>query len=261
MAKRWPPMVGIVGFDGGYKPAVALALPPGEEEPTAEEFTGEEPPPGDTGACCIDDSCSVLTQAECMAANGAFLGVGTPCTPNPCPICDCHLNVTLQTDCVQWNEPDVQPPWPGTWDCVGGFSLDNHLLVDDECVLFGHSRVRYRFQIVDAPEGCTLRWAVFTEFKQNSGDDSVITDVIMTAPITAGSSVIGPFEVDPPGDQGSCGGFPNTWRSAPDPVVPFIPFDELGGCLIGDSCFNLSRCQCEEIFFGIFLGEGNLCPP
>jgi len=39
-----------------------------------------------TGACCFaDGSCSVLTEADCNSAGGAWEGAQTDCSPNPCP--------------------------------------------------------------------------------------------------------------------------------------------------------------------------------
>lgn len=38
-----------------------------------------------TGACCRPGAvCSDLTAAQCAAAGGAFIGVGSSCSPNPC---------------------------------------------------------------------------------------------------------------------------------------------------------------------------------
>jgi hypothetical protein len=39
------------------------------------------------GACCLEDgSCRVRTSTVCEQAGGWFLGAGTSCTPNPCPL-------------------------------------------------------------------------------------------------------------------------------------------------------------------------------
>jgi hypothetical protein len=40
------------------------------------------------GACCfpLGDSCEVLTQADCLSSGGTYLGDGTSCTPNDCPV-------------------------------------------------------------------------------------------------------------------------------------------------------------------------------
>src|SRR5581483_10137668 len=38
----------------------------------------------ETGACCVGEDCSILSEADCIAAGGTFQGVGTSCDPNPC---------------------------------------------------------------------------------------------------------------------------------------------------------------------------------
>ncbi len=43
-------------------------------------------PPAQVGACCLPSgNCSITTAAECATLGGTFQGVGTSCTPNPCP--------------------------------------------------------------------------------------------------------------------------------------------------------------------------------
>ncbi len=37
-----------------------------------------------SGACCVDDVCSMSTAADCAAAGGTYQGDGTVCDPNPC---------------------------------------------------------------------------------------------------------------------------------------------------------------------------------
>lgn len=46
-------------------------------------------PQGDPlGACCKPNAtCVQLTEADCIAANGFWLGDGFPCTPFPCSVC------------------------------------------------------------------------------------------------------------------------------------------------------------------------------
>jgi hypothetical protein len=36
------------------------------------------------GACCIGEDCSILSEADCIAAGGTYQGDGTDCDPNPC---------------------------------------------------------------------------------------------------------------------------------------------------------------------------------
>ncbi len=80
-AERWPPMLGVVGFDGGYKSSVALAIPP--EGLVAGE--GEFRPAG-AGACCnADNSCTDgLTQFDCTSSGGTYQGDGTDCASVDC---------------------------------------------------------------------------------------------------------------------------------------------------------------------------------
>ena len=45
-----------------------------------------------TGACCEGGSCSITTEAACLAAGGVYQGDDTVCDPNPCPV--------LEPDCL-----------------------------------------------------------------------------------------------------------------------------------------------------------------
>lgn len=45
------------------------------------DFIGDGPP---TGACCVESSCSIETEADCSALGGSWLGAGTECASNPC---------------------------------------------------------------------------------------------------------------------------------------------------------------------------------
>jgi spore coat protein A len=47
------------------------------------EFT---PPPGAGSCCFVDGSCIITTEGSCTGAGGTFNGVGTSCSPNPCPV-------------------------------------------------------------------------------------------------------------------------------------------------------------------------------
>ncbi len=78
-AERWPPMLGVVGFDGGYRSAVALTLPP-------EGLVDGEGGLLGTGACCYNDgSCDDnLTNSDCTSAGGTYQGDGTDCGSSDC---------------------------------------------------------------------------------------------------------------------------------------------------------------------------------
>src|SRR6266446_9171633 len=63
--------------------------PPATDDSGAGIGTSPPPPPPATGACCIGTDCSILTEADCIAAGGIFQGIGVPCDPNPCmPPCN-----------------------------------------------------------------------------------------------------------------------------------------------------------------------------
>jgi len=66
------------------------------------------PTPTPTGACCAaDDTCSIMTQTDCVSAGGTYQGDDTTCTPNPCAAAvtgaccaaDGSCSVTTQTNC------------------------------------------------------------------------------------------------------------------------------------------------------------------
>lgn len=62
-----------------------------------------------TGACCLGETCDMLTEGQCQTQGGDFRGEGTPCTPNPC--------ATYQPQCViisevvNGNESGGCPRW------------------------------------------------------------------------------------------------------------------------------------------------------
>jgi len=81
MAKRWSPILGVTGFDGGSKPAISLATRTGRLI-GGEEVQIDRGP----GACCYDDgTCDDLFEFDCISSGGTWQGPGTDCDPNPCP--------------------------------------------------------------------------------------------------------------------------------------------------------------------------------
>src|SRR5213075_2316642 len=68
-------------------------------------FGSEGPPTEFTGACCIGESCSILSAADCADAGGEYQGDFTVCFPNPClntgACCvDEDCSVQTESDCV-----------------------------------------------------------------------------------------------------------------------------------------------------------------
>jgi hypothetical protein len=82
--------------------------------PVADTGTGQVPPSGGgppTGACCIGESCSITTEADCSSGGGTYQGNGTACDPNPC-LTDgacCHPDGS----CFQSNAAGCDGTWRG----------------------------------------------------------------------------------------------------------------------------------------------------
>ena len=53
----------------------------------------------DRGACCINDGCLEISRAECEAVSGTYLGTGTTCATEGCPLpCVSDLNDNGEVD-------------------------------------------------------------------------------------------------------------------------------------------------------------------
>jgi hypothetical protein len=79
-----------------------------------------------TGACCAaDGTCTVGTEADCLAAGGTYQGDGTDCDPNPCPQPGAHtLTLTPDATCYTTNggtvTVDIDFAQTGTDEILGG---------------------------------------------------------------------------------------------------------------------------------------------
>ena len=87
--------------------------------------------PDPTGACCAaDGTCTVETEADCLAAGGTYQGDGTGCDPNPCPQPSTHaLTLTPDATCYTTSggtvTVDVVFTQTGSDEVLGGqFFLD-----------------------------------------------------------------------------------------------------------------------------------------
>ena len=105
MAKRWPPILGVTGFDGGTRPSISLATLRTLNDNAGVSGGGNpiRPPVVPVGACCEEGSCTQKTQAACLGSGGTWLGTGIVCDPNPCPgaCCTdpCTCEQTTAGDC------------------------------------------------------------------------------------------------------------------------------------------------------------------
>lgn len=90
-------MLGVVGFDGGTKNAIALAIPP----PGTTTEPEERAPSGPSGACCYDDgSCTVQTELDCDNAGGTYQGDDTDCAPTGACCIGTDCSITTETCCT-----------------------------------------------------------------------------------------------------------------------------------------------------------------
>ncbi len=116
-AERWPPMLGVVGFDGGYKSAVALAIPPEGLVGGEGEFAGG---PEGIGACCYNDgTCDDITEFDCTSAGGTYQGDGTDCASVSC------TGVCCEPGCVDDTTPDGCALDGGTFQGFGTTCSDD----------------------------------------------------------------------------------------------------------------------------------------
>lgn len=140
-------MIGVVGFDGGSRPAVALALPPDELPSDEGEEEGGGGPGDEIGACCYTDgTCDEITEFECTAAGGTFQGVGTTCSETECTGACCIGSTCsegmTEDDCTnaggtfQGIGTDCDPnPCESTGACCVG--SDCTIETEDDCIGIG----------------------------------------------------------------------------------------------------------------------------
>ncbi len=284
MPDRWPTMVGVVGFDGGYRPAVALALPPAEL--TSDE--GEAEGGGDvTGACCFPDgACGQATEDGCIAGGGAFQGIGTICEDFDCShtgaCCDgSSCRVTRASDCLfvyqgDGTDCDPNPCPPDTGSCCVGFDCTTETAED--CADLGgifspnipcdpNPCCTYCDPLVwqgcndgggdrTGPESCdgcggeivtdTSNWYTDIEYCIDCPDGG-ITECCRTEVNTITCEVISTC----PGSCGDCGGGGSTHEMR-DQVFP------CGACCIAGECSVLPEEACT-FQGGAWLGVGSNC--
>jgi len=85
-----------------------------------------------TGACCTDfgTTCAVLTQADCAAQSGTFMGADTVCDPSPCTLLSACC---VETSCFMLSETECTEGY-------GGLSFPGEVCLADggtrNCTLF-----------------------------------------------------------------------------------------------------------------------------
>lgn len=119
---------------------------------TVMSNTGVAGPPTPTGACCIVTSCSITTQAVCVASGGTYQGDNTTCSPtNPCnavitPQGACCLNnvcsITTQANCAgYWQganttcNPSYLCGFPSTADTTKKQVINGQIIINGQVIL------------------------------------------------------------------------------------------------------------------------------
>jgi len=81
-----------------------------------------------TGACCVGEDCSILSEADCTTAGGTYHGDDTVCDPNPClPACCTIQSIRLQgsivgsVDCSPCDSLSFNCPFDHTWTAPDDF--------------------------------------------------------------------------------------------------------------------------------------------
>ena len=107
----------MIGFDGGYRPAVALALPPDEPQLFDDDSGqgGGGPPP--EGACCIDGVCDIETQYDCENSGGVYQGDNSECDPDPCAGACCAEDGTCDDTTNESDCEDAGNTWMSGETC------------------------------------------------------------------------------------------------------------------------------------------------
>ncbi len=140
-----------------------------------------------TGACCLGESCSTGTEAECSAAGGSYLGDNSSCSGNPCGGGgNCEAGWT--EDCEGTCFPDyVYEAWIGDTFCDDGAYVPADYGCD-EC-----------------PAGVAI-WLNCDEFSCDGGDCECDDPVDPTGACCFDSDCLVMTEVDCVGAGGEWGG-------------------------------------------------------
>ncbi len=86
------PPTGFCGFSNCVNPPVLYEVGPEQRGiigVNAPGYVPGWPLPPQTGACCLVEplgACEELYEPECILAGGEWLGAGSTCNPNPCPL-------------------------------------------------------------------------------------------------------------------------------------------------------------------------------
>ncbi|MCC7144368.1 MAG: hypothetical protein IT349_19905 [Candidatus Eisenbacteria bacterium] len=176
------------------------------------------PCPIPAGACCIGSTCSRRTRDECVGAGGVYYGNGTPCTPNPCPPTPTGACCLRAGGCVIRTSAEC-PASEGTW------KGDNTICDPSPC------------DFMPGTGACCI------SFPHNNWRVCLFVPE-STCMRSSRSQFLG---VNVPCRPSPCS------TGAAQPAQPS------GGCCIDGECLSLPADVCAELS-GIFIGVAEDCP-
>jgi hypothetical protein len=233
------------------------------------------------GACCFGDGfCTLVDQESCSSTNGAYLGDGTSCTPNPCPQPACCLpdgwceELSLDdcssaggvsqgagTSCNAVNCPDPDGACCSTVgvcitdtesNCVasgGTYQGDGTLCDPNPCFQIGACCLGQTCAADTSETDCTAAAGIFL------GPGSTCTPGVCTPGTGACCSDAGMCIVLP---EGQCVGTGGTYQGDDTECEP-SPCPQIGACCHGQSCSADTPLSICEASGGVFLGAGSIC--
>ena len=201
------------------------------------------------GACCVNDTCSALTPAECNAASGSYKGDGISCSG-----IDCGGGVPdgLGACCYKSGECYLE----STLTCAilkGEFKGDGIACGADTCEAVGAC--------------CTLEGICETgteEFCEGIGGGYLPATACGTFPCGLGGiqgACCPPSGSCQQTGETQCTGMAGTWTAMSGCFdVTCVPA-KTGGCCLGDgTCAVMEDATCA-VQGGIYVGPGTVCDP
>jgi len=211
-----------------------------------------------TGACCVGPACSEVTEAQCLAQGGTWLGAGSDCFPNPCIPIDFWYNLVTGEQGGNGYE-GMWYVYPSGWI---------NMWWPNEFDLIRHKRVVLRFWVDFVPDSpgpavIAFNYSVpsWTEsFPPLPPLDMQIVRVALEPPITEPGyyerATVIPFcprwvSVDIMG-----------WGYWIQGTIEHICLPPVGGacCLPSGQCQQMPPDQCASMG-GHYYGDGTLCAP
>jgi hypothetical protein len=213
----------------------------------------------DTGACCFDLVCGVLTHDECDQNGGEFMGQGTSCDPNPClPVVGacCFTDVCEMHTSLECSQSGGEFLGVGT-SCDPNPCLPPSCEVTPAAIDFAEVMVG-----LTATEGFTIRNAGGGTLAGTVTESCSDFEIVGPADfeLFAGDSASFVLQFSPTTEgQHDClldlGASECQFLTATGTGVP-----PTGACCVAEVCEIQSQSDCEGSG-GVFIGDFSTCSP